>query len=67
MSKKTLIEAIIAALIFAVEVIMILVHFFDFESFVYVDQYFIYILAIFTNIEVVYGVIILIINTNKDK
>ena len=65
MSKKTLLEAIIAALIFAVEVIMVFVYLFDFGSLRYADGYLMYIFTIFTNIEVVYGVILLIINSNK--
>lgn len=65
MSKRTLLEAIIAVLIFAVEAIMVFIYLFAFDSFSAANGYLMYIIAIFTNIEVVYGVIILIINSNK--
>lgn len=68
MSKKTLIEAIVAALLLAIEVLVVLIVSFERNVFYGVNSYLMYVLVIFTNIDVVYGVIILIINTNrKDK
>lgn len=66
MSKKTLIEAIIAALLIAVEVIVIVVSAFTYSLRNY-DFYIMYLLAIFTNIDVIYGVILLIINSKTDE
>lgn len=65
MNKKTLIEAAVAALLFAVEVIVVLICLFG--SNMQLSGILVYILAIFTNIEVVYGIVILLINSKNDN
>lgn len=66
MSKKTLIETIIAALLVIVEVVVILICCSgEAQSAAIVDAYMTTVLAIFINIDVLYAIALLIINSNS--
>lgn len=65
MNKRTLIEAIIGALLLVVEMIVVLVRIIGMAKYSSPDSYLMYLLIIFTNIDVIYGVILLIVNSNK--
>ena len=67
MNKRTLIEAIIGVLLLVVELIVVLVRIASpaYALYTSLDSYLMYLLVIFTNIDVIYGVILLIVNSNK--
>jgi hypothetical protein len=67
MKKKYVVELILAILLFVVEMIVILVMYPEALNAQSTDVYMTAILAIFTNIEVIYGVILIIINGNWRK
>lgn len=65
MNKRTLIEAVVGALLLVAELIFVLVRVSAHITTAVADSYLMYLLVIFTNIDVIYGVILLIVNSNK--
>lgn len=67
MTKRTLYEAIIFSLLIAAEVLLILIFLFNKSTFFIAYDTIIYMAMLFVNINVIYGVVVLIINTSGGK
>jgi hypothetical protein len=67
MKKKYLVELVIAILLLLIEVIVVLVMYSEALNASNTDVYITAIIALFTNIEVIYGIILIIFNGNWRK